>query len=333
MLDEIKKRVRAVTEADRKNLPTVSYSKLDNLKKCALSHKIKYVDGYYSHSPSLATEMGSIAHKVLELKGLCKINQEPVDYEYLRAVMLNGYRSTDEKTQEELLGVKELERKYFETYGIPDNKSGMTYGEKVDVFLKDVLPDRMEDTEWEVMATEQRFEFVFDDRVILRGFIDRVDKKVDEDDLSLRIVDYKSSKAVFPDTDIKTPLQHITYDLACVFLYGVLPVDHIYDFVFINKQQTGADGVCSKGYLKRGLKKLTDLLDKMQQLEESGEFPPSPSPLCYWCPYHTDSPNADPKYKGLCRYHSLWTPDNKNFKVLNEYHPGETVKPRRIINF
>lgn len=322
-----------MTETDRKSLPTVSYSKLDNFKKCALSHKIKYVDGYYSQSPSLATEMGNIAHKVMELKGLCKINHMPVDYNFLIGTMYEGYYGEDEKTIERLLGAKDLKKKYFETYSIPDNKSGMAYDEKIDLFLTKVLPSRIEDEDWEVMETEKSFEFVFDNRVIIRGFIDRVDRKVGEEDLTLRIIDYKTSKAVFPDTDIKTPLQHVTYDLACVFLYGVLPVDHIYDFIFINKQQTGADGVCSKGYLKRGLKKLTELLDKMQQLEESGEFPPSPSQLCYWCPYHSDSPNADPEFKGLCKYHSLWTPEDKNFRVLNEYHPGEPVKVRRTINF
>ena len=48
------------------------------------------------------------------------------------------------------------------------------------------------------------------------------------------------------------------------------------------------------------------------------------TPLCYWCPFHSTSPNADPKFSGLCQYHSLWTPEKKSFAVLNPY--GQEIK-------
>lgn len=62
----------------------------------------------------------------------------------------------------------------------------------------------------------------------------------------------------------------------------------------------------------------------MDEMEIKGEYPPKPTPLCYWCPFHSTSPNADPKFSGLCQYHSLWTPEKKSFAVLNPY--GQEIK-------
>ena len=126
------------------------------------------------------------------------------------------------------------------------------------------------------------------------------------------------------------------YDLAALYLYGELPIDHEYDFVLIDKKQNKADGVCSRGYFIRGIKKLDSILSKIEECEETDEFKPAPTPLCYWCPYHSTSPHADSKYKGLCQYHSLWTPTDKNYDVLNPYKGQinmEQPKPQRKLVF
>lgn len=311
MLSLLSEKIRQVTEED-KGLPYISYSKLSNFEKCPLSHKLKYIDKHFSSKSSLAMEIGSILHKVLELKGQMKLEQKDIDYKYLIDVLENGYTEEDEKSDNHILGVADLKKKYFEEYYVADNKSGMNYEQKVDVFIKNVLPTRIEDEQWRVLCVEKSFEFVYDNRVVIHGFIDRVDTN---DSGDLRIIDYKSSKAPFSDAEIKTPMQHITYDLACIYLYGKIPIEHQYDFILIDKIQDA----CSKGYLKRGIKKLDKLLDDMDNMATQGEYPPKPTPLCFWCPFHTDSPNADSKFSGLCQYHSLWTPENRNFKVLNPY--------------
>ena len=325
MLNELSKLIRHVTEEDR-GLPYISYSKISNFEKCPLSHKLKYIDKNFSNKSTLAMEIGTILHKALELKGQMIMNGcSEFDYEYLIDITENGYTENDGKSESHILGISELRRKYFEEFYIKDEKSGMNYEEKIKLFYEKVLPYRLENTIWTPIATEQKFEFVYNERVIIHG--------------DIKITDYKSSKAIFRDTDIKTPMQHITYDLACILLYGKPADEHEYDFILIDKIQGQEDGVCSKGYLKRGINKLNKLLDLMDEMEVAGEFPPKPTPLCYWCSFHTDSPNADPKFSGMCPYHSLWTPDNKTFETLNPYGQGEywekpkEIKPRRKLVF
>lgn len=72
----------------------------------------------------------------------------------------------------------------------------------------------------------------------------------------------------------------VTYDIACVFLYGKLPVELKYDFILLDQKQGPNEGVCSKGYFNRGIKKLNSLLDKMDSVEKMDEYEPSPTPLC-----------------------------------------------------
>lgn len=323
MINELLSKIRKVQEGDYKKLPTVSYSKLDNFKKCPMSHKLKYVDKHFSNKSSLAMEIGGITHKGLELKAQYILEEKPVDYEYIRNVVENGCDEESSRGKNHIAGVSELKKRYFEEFALPDNKSGMDYNQKLELYFNEVLPSRMED-EWTILATEKHFEFVYDERVIIHGFIDRVDMMVIDGELLLRIVDYKSSKAVFRDADIKTPLQHVIYDLGCLFLYKTLPAEHEYDFIFINEKQSA----CSKGYLKRGIKKVNQLLDDMDNMAETQVWEPKPTPLCFWCTFHSDSPHSDPKYAGMCQWHSLWAPDNKNFNVLKKWEPGFDKKPQ-----
>lgn len=340
--------IRPVTEEDRKRikegkLMKVSYSKLD-LLKCPRKFKLRYIDGNYSEKSTVALDLGSLLHKVLELKGRDKIEEKETDYNYLLEVIKNGIKEETEKGSELIEGINVLSQKYARSWDEPDNKTGMNYTQKVQLFLTDVLPNEMEEPEWFVLGTEIPFEFIYKygenkdgspKEVLINGFIDRIDfKDFDNDEngeiiyKDLKVVDYKTSKAVFPDADIKTSLQHFTYDLACLFKYDSIPIWHEYDFICINQKQTTADGVCSKGYLKRGKKKLDKLLNSIDELAEENIYTPKPTPLCYWCDFadkeHT--PNADSKNGGLCKYYSLWKPNNKTFEVKNKFDPENPYK-------
>lgn len=333
---ELQKLLRPVEEDDRRKLPTVSYSKLDVLKKCVMQYAQKYKLGKYSNQQTLALELGTILHKGLEMKGRMKIDGKKVDYLEITDAVTNGCQEITDKGSEQMIGLERISQKYFEDWF--NTKEGeASYTEKTNLYLSKVIYDRMEDEDWKVIAVEKRFEFVYDNRVIIHGFIDRVDQNKDGE---LRVVDYKSSKKVFRDEDIKTPLQMVTYDIACVFLYGKLPVEHEYDFILLDQKQGHNEGVCSKGYFNRGIKNLNSLLDKMDSVEKMDEYEPSPTPLCYWCAYpdKTHTPNADSKYAGSCPYYSLWKPEKKSFQVNEEFVPGKKVenkteKPKRTLVF
>jgi len=313
LIEKLKTKIRKVKDSDRGNLPIVSYSKLNLFEQCKFKYKLQYIEKNFSDVSAIHLDLGNLIHKVLEIKGRWIIENASIDYEELKNIIYEGIEEITDKGSERIIGVKEIKRKYFEEWYEPDNKSGMNYEEKIDLFIKKVLPVAMlNGDDWRPISTEQRFEFVYDNRVIIHGFIDRVDIGTSE---ALRVVDYKTSKSVFNESMTKTPLQMIVYALACVSLYERIPEEYLYSFVLINKEQL----VCSKGYMNRGIKKLNKLLDQMMELEKTSEYAPSPTPLCYWCTFASHTPNGDPKYKNLCPYYSLWKPDKRTFEVNMPY--------------
>lgn len=308
--------LRPVEDSDRGKLRTISYSQASLKKQCDFRYKLKYIDGNHSESKTLPLELGSILHKGLELKARELMCGSAVSYEYIHDCVVAGCQEKTDKGTEKLRGIEDLAADYFADWYTPDNASGMDYDEKMSVYFNKVLPTRMEDDLWKVIGAEVAFEFVYKNRCIIHGFIDRIDQSK-ANPAVYRITDYKSSKKVFPESDIKTPLQMVIYDMACYFLYGVVPEEHVYDFILLDQMQGPKDGVCTKGYLKRGLKQLDKILDSIDDCITTGLYKPSPSPLCYWCDFadagHT--PNASERLGGMCPYYSLWTPEERTFKV------------------
>lgn len=326
MIDLIKDSVVNMTEEEAKEsgLPQFSYSKLDVLQQCSRRYKLKYVDKNYSKSSTIPLEFGSLLHRVLEEKGKAIIEGREVDYEKLSKMITEGV------SEENLLGVKGLTKKYLTDFFEPDNATGRNYPEKAYLFETEVLPNRMESEEWHPICTEQPFFFSFDQKIILHGFIDRVDQN---DKGELKVIDYKTSKKVYGADKLRTPLQMFVYDLACYALFGKIPVAHEYDFVCIDEQVTEEDGVCTKGYFKRGLKKLRNLLEHEEQITKDNNFAPNATPLCYWCDFAGHTPNADPALKGMCPYYSLWTPTEKTFRVNARYEEKQDINPVRKFIF
>ena len=62
----LKEKIRKVTEED-KNLPVFSYSKMDLFKNCPFSYNLKYNKKKYTSDTSIALELGSLCHLILDL--------------------------------------------------------------------------------------------------------------------------------------------------------------------------------------------------------------------------------------------------------------------------
>lgn len=296
-MEEIVAKIRRAEEEDFQKFPVVSYSRLDVLNQCLYRFYWQYKKKLKSKKSAIALDVGTLVHSVLEDKGKTKINKTSYDYPA-------NISCAKQK-------VAEIQKKYFDEWIRPDNKSGMSYPQKFDVFFNEVLPTRMEETDWEVIATEQKFSYVWNERVIIQGFIDRVDKNTNSENMCLRVTDYKTSKAAYDESKLKTPLQMVVYALACQLLYGTIPEKFEYDFVLVNEKREA----CSKGYLKRGITKLDKLLDCMFELESTGKYYPKPSPLCHWCSYCATNSAADLELQNICKYYSEWTPENKTFST------------------
>ena len=323
-MQELLNRIRPVTDDD-KNLPVFSYSKMEVFKNCPLQYRYKYIEKKYSQDTSIALELGSLCHYVLEQKGKMIVSGETVDYEKLNNILMNGVTETDEKTKEELLGVNQLKRKYFEVWYEPDNASGATYEEKIKLFDK-VLHEEMEDTDWKPTYFEKPFEFVWDNKVVLKGFIDRIDTK----DGQYRTVDYKTSKKVYEQSKLATSLQFGVYALAILNEFGVLPIESEYRFILIDDKQYAL----TKGWENRLIKAMDKVFGDIEASEKKSVFVPKPSPLCHWCNFCQTNPEAT-IYRNECEYFSKWTPTQKTFEVNKKWNALENINtaPKRKLVF
>lgn len=320
--DLLLEKIRQVTEEDRETLPVFSYSKMDTFKTCPFQYNKKYNEKKYTHDTSLALELGSLCHYVLEQKGKMMLqNNGYVYWDELDRILHNGVTETDEKTQETLLGVEELKKKYFEIWYEPDNASGMSYVEKMIVF-KNILDTEMvwePSVGWRPYMFEHHFEFVWDNRAIIQGFIDRIDIKGTLDEpTAFRTVDYKTSKKVYDKSKLATSLQFGIYALAILNEFGELPEESEYRFILLDDRQYAL----TIGWEKRLIKAINKIFDQIDECHANGIWKPSPCPLCHWCYMCATNPNAF-EYRYECPYHSLWTPTNKTFSVNKEFNPDE----------
>lgn len=313
-MEELLKKVRPVTDEDR-NLPVFSYSKLEVFKNCPLQYKYKYIDKKVTQDTSIALELGSLCHYVLEQKGYMVANNEKVDYDLLNNLLFQGTKETDEKTKDELLGVSKLKKKYFDTWYEADNASGATYDDKIKLF-EEVLRDEMENTEWKPTYFEKPFEFVWDNKVIIKGFIDRIDTK----DGEFKTIDYKTSKKIYEQNKLSTSLQFGIYALAILNEFNKLPIESEYRFILINDRQFAL----TKGWENRLIKALDKLFESIETSDKKNLYIPKPSPLCHWCNFCQTNPEAT-IYRNECEYFSKWTPCSKTFEVNKKWNALENV--------
>ena len=341
-------RIRAVNEKDHHLSATkFSHSRLESFENCPMAYYNKYVLKKTDPDESaIALEVGTLLHAVLEHKGYMLTGTYGVDYERLESMLVNGIDEWTEKTSSHIPGLKELKKKYWETWMVPDPE-GRTYDDKMANF-REVVKTEMEDDAWKPLFFEYPFEFIWKDEpngeeIILHGFIDRVDYILPEGEhlwigndegklalnpkVRLRVVDYKTSRKVFDDKKIKTSQQFGIYALAILNEFGIVPEQYLYRFICINESQYAL----SKGWEKRLIKKLDKVFGALKESETTGIYKPSPTPLCHWCNYSDTNPNAK-KFKDECPFHSMWTREAPDFRVAQEFTEDYFKKPKKRVS-
>ncbi len=324
-MEELINKIRSATFEEDKKLPVFSYSKIEVYKNCPMQYKLKYIENKYTSDTSLALELGSLCHYVLEQKGKTIKAKENIDYDKLIEILHNGVAETNEKTKNYLLGIDTLKKKYFETWYEKDNASGMTYDEKIEIF-KQVLHNEMEDLEWKPTYFEFPFEFVWDNKVKIKGFIDRIDTRLVINDgietMQYRVVDYKTSKKIYDEKKLATSLQFGIYALAILNEFDYLPIQSEYHFILLDKYQYAL----TKGYEKRLIKALDKVFNDITISENNKDFKPTPTPLCFWCNFCKNNPQAT-EYQTACEYFSLWTPNEKTFETNKKWNGLDNKQP------
>lgn len=284
------------------NTEKYSYSKLDTYVQCPFKYKLKYLDGHYLFSNSIATEFGTLIHETEETIAKNIVNSEPIDYIKLKNNIL--------------LNVCELQKKYPKDFYEKD-KSNRSYEDKMyDYLLGGIykLEAFMQNNpNLEIVGIEQKFNVEYQEKMF-NGFIDRV--FYDKVENKYLIQDIKTYAIPVEKDKLATPLQFVIYTLAAQQLYNCSPEQISCEYYLPLCDLTQSAG--TKGYMTRGMTKLEKIFTGIAQQD----FEPSPCPLCNWCEFSATNPDATDEGKYLCPYFCKWHRDTRNKSDLGrvEFH-------------
>ena len=254
-------------------LGALSPSRAGDFLSCPLLYRFRTID----HLPepySLAAVRGTVVHKVLE------------DLFDLPAAQRTPERARDlvGPIWEQLL---ESEPQMAEMFDAPtdvgegfDMPSWLTSCNSVlDRYFTVEDPSRLEPAEREVYV-----ETLLDSRLLLRGFVDRIDVAPDG---AIRVVDYKTGRSPGERFEAKALFQMKFYALVIWRTRGVLPA--MLQLVYLGNGEI-LRYVPDEQALIATERKVEAVWRAIQLAEESGDWRPSPSRLCSWCAHQAVCP-------------------------------------------
>jgi len=289
-----------------------SYTRLDQYDDCAYKYRLKYEEKNYIDETGVAAAVGTLIHYIEETIANCIIKGEEIDYPALRKLLYEvdipekepEYDSDGNKkkgSEGGIYGVKKLQQMYKDEFYELDENGSSYYNKCVE--YRDHGIHRLEDymkahPELKIVAVEKEFHAEYKGHA-LHGYIDRI--LYDEDKREYVLEDIKTKGKPFKEEKIKTPLQFVVYSYALKNMLGLYdyPTRFNYDLPFCDMRQAAG----TKGVMNRGFKKLDAIFAGI----EAKDFPPGPSPLCYWCEFSPTNPKQPEAGKGMCPYYSLWT--------------------------
>jgi putative RecB family exonuclease len=140
-------------------------------------------------------------------------------------------------------------------------------------------PTRLEPAERELYV-----ETLLDSRLLLRGYVDRLDVAPDG---RLRVVDYKTSRSPSPLFEAKALFQMKFYALVLWRLRGVVPA--VLQLVYLGNGEV-LRYEPDEADLRATERKVEAIWRAIRTAEESGDWQPSRSRLCDWCAHRSICP-------------------------------------------
>jgi putative RecB family exonuclease len=140
-------------------------------------------------------------------------------------------------------------------------------------------------TTLEPAERELRVETTLDDGLVLRGFVDRLDRNAAGD---TRVVDYKTGKSPGEGYEQKALFQMRFYALVLWRATGVLPRQ--LQLLYLGNEQALRHSP-DEDELLATERKVKALWAAIQRAHETGEWRPSPSRLCDWCDHKSRCPS------------------------------------------
>jgi putative RecB family exonuclease len=260
--------------------PALSPSRAADFKQCPLLYRFRAIDRL-PEATSTAQLRGSVVHAALEqLYGLPAALRGP-----------DTARSLVQPAWEQVIAAEP------DLAGELDSVQRTQLLEEARALLSGYY--RLEDpTRFDPQCCEQRVEVELADGTLLRGFIDRIDVAATGE---LRVVDYKTGKAppaARALAEFKAMFQMKFYAVALLRSRGVLPTR--LRLIYLADGQV-LDYSPDHDELLRFEKTLMAIWRAIQSAAQTGDFRPSPSRLCEWCPHQEHCPvfgGTPPPYPG-----------------------------------
>lgn len=250
-------------------LGALSPSRAGDFVTCPLLYRFRVVDRL-PEAPSAQAVRGTVVHKVLEdLFDLPAPDRTP---ERARAMLQPTWAALVDAEP----GLGEL----FPDADAADAVKWLTSCRTVlERYFTLEDPTRLEPAEREVYV-----EALLDSKLLLRGFIDRLDVAPDG---RVRVVDYKTGRAASERYEGKALFQLKFYALVIWKTRGVIPA--MLQIVYLGSGEL-LRYVPDEADLRATERKVEAIWRAIRQAEESGEWRHSPGRLCDWCSFQALCP-------------------------------------------
>jgi putative RecB family exonuclease len=247
---------------------SLSPSRASDFMTCPLLYRFRTVDKLPEPSSPDAVR-GTVVHKVLEgLFDLPAAERTPEQ----AAQMLQPAWET----------VLEADPSLAEMFGAEGPEIGswlLSCRQSLERYFSLEDPTRLEPAERELYV-----ETVLDSKLLLRGFVDRVDVAPTGE---IRIVDYKTGKAPPPAFEAKALFQMKFYALVLWRTRGVVPA--MLQLVYLGSGEL-LRYIPDEADLRATERKVQALWGAISQAQRSGDWRPRRSALCGWCAHQALCP-------------------------------------------
>jgi putative RecB family exonuclease len=243
-------------------LGALSPSRAADFVSCPLAYRFRTIDKL-PEPPSPGMVRGTVVHRVLEeLFDLPAARRTP---EEARAMVLPAWARVQEHDPD-LAGLF-----------APDDATGLdawlaSCGSALDTYFTLEDPRRLEPAEREVYV-----EALLDSRLLLRGFVDRVDVAPDG---AVRIVDYKTGRAPGVGFEQKALFQLKFYALVWWRVHGVLPA--LLQLVYLGSGEIISYAPDADD-LEATRRRAEAVWAAIAEATEARDWQPSPGRQCDWC--------------------------------------------------
>jgi len=252
-------------------LGALSPSRAGDFMSCPLLYRFRTIDRLPEPSSPDAVR-GSLVHKVLEdLYDLPAVDRTP---EQARSLLVPTWQA--------LLAEEPEIAEMF----VPAGEEGtdvdswlVTCREVLDRYFTLEDPRQLEPAERELYV-----ETLLDSRLLLRGFVDRLDIAPDG---RIRVVDYKSGRSPTERFEAKALFQMKFYALVIWRTRGVIPA--MLQLIYLGNSEI-MRYVPDEQDLLATERKVEAIWHAIRRAEESGDWRPNPSRLCDWCAHHALCP-------------------------------------------